>query len=149
MADPSAPLAPPPEAPGGGGMGGGSPSMPKSPVGGPSGPGGSPMLSPGGGAGNKAAATQQVKAVIPALLMASMAFESGSKEQQALLRAIQSLNPIFGKAEGSNMVPAALATMAQASKQGPLSAAPPPGLVSNNTPPPSFAGGAEPPGAAA
>lgn len=130
-------------------MGGGSPSMPKSPVGGPSGPGGSPMLSPGGGAGNKAAATQQVKAVIPALLMASMAFESGSKEQQALLRAIQSLNPIFGKAEGSNMVPAALATMAQASKQGPLSAAPPPGLVSNNTPPPSFAGGAEPPGAAA
>ena len=107
------------------------------------------MLSPGGGASNKAAATQQVKAVIPALLMASMAFESGSKEQQALLRAIQSLNPIFGKAEGSNMVPAALATMAQASKQGPLSAAPPPGLVSNNTPPPSFAGGAEPPGAAA
>ena len=104
---------------------------------------------PGGGAGNKAAATQQVKAVIPALLMASMAFESGSKEQQSLLRAIQSLNPIFGKAEGSNMVPAALATMAQASKQGPLSAAPPPGLVSNNTPPPSFAGGAEPPGAAA
>jgi hypothetical protein len=106
------------------------------------------MLSPGGGAGHKAAATQQVKAVIPALLMASMAFESGSKEQQALLRAIQSLNPIFGKAEGANMVPAALATMAQASKQGPLSAAPPPGLVSNNTPPPSFAPGAEAEGAA-
>ena len=142
MADPSSPLAPPPDAPGGA-------PMPKAPIGGPSGPGGSPMLSPGGGAGNKAAATQQVKAVIPALLMASMAFESGSKEQQSLLRAIQSLNPIFGKAEGSNMVPAALATMAQASKQGPLSAAPPPGLVSNNTPPPSFAGGAPAEGAAA
>src|SRR5579864_856413 len=136
MADPASPLAPPPEAPGG-------PAVPKSPVGGPSGPGGSPMLSPGGGAGNKAAATQQVKAVIPALLMASMAFEAGSKEQQALLRAISSLNPIFGKAEGSNMVPAALATMAQASKQGPLSAAPPPGLSANPTPPPSFAPGAE------
>src|SRR6266849_4620855 len=108
MLDPSSPLAPPPEAPGAG-----APAMPKSPVGGPGGPGGSPMLSPGGGAGNKAAATQQVKAVIPALLVASMAFESGSKEQQALLRAIQSLNPIFGKAEGANMVPAALATMAQ------------------------------------
>lgn len=143
MVDPTSPLAPPPEAPGG-------PVMPKSPVGGPSGPGGSPMLSPGGGAGNKAAATQQVKAVIPALLMASMAFEAGSKEQQALLRAISSLNPIFGKAGGENMVPAGIATMAQAAKSGgPLSAAPPPGLVSNNTPPPSFAGGAEPEGAAA
>jgi len=104
------------------------------------------MLSPGGGAGNKAAATQQVKAVIPALLVASMAFEAGSKEQQALLRAISSLNPIFGKAEGSNMVPAGLATMAQAAKQGPLSAAPPPGLTSNNTPPPGMDAGAPPGG---
>ncbi len=93
------------------------------------------MMSPGGGAGNKAAAMQQVKAVIPALLIASMAFESGGKEQQALLRAISSLNPIFGKAEGQNMVPAGLATMAQASKQGPLSAAPPPGLSPSPKPP--------------
>lgn len=93
------------------------------------------MLSPGGGAGNKAAATQQVKAVIPALLVASMAFDAGSKEQQALLRAISSLNPIFGKAEGTNMVPAGLATMAQASKQGPLSAAPPPGIAPAGKPP--------------
>lgn len=96
------------------------------------------MLSPGAGAGNKAAATQQVKAVIPALLIASMAFESGSKEQQALLRAIQSLNPIFGRAEGQNMVPAGLATMAQAAKQGPLSAAPPPGLAPDTKPPPGM-----------
>lgn len=115
-------------------------------MGGPGGPGGSPMLSPGGGAGNKAAATQQVKAVIPALLVASMAFEAGSKEQQALLRAIQSLNPMFGKAEGANMVPAGLATMAQAAKQGPLSAAPPPGLTSNNSPPPGMDAGAPPEG---
>src|ERR1700679_4139635 len=100
------------------------PGLPKSPMGGPGGPGPSPMMSPGGGAGNKAAATQQVKAVIPALLVASMAFEAGSKEQQALLRAISSLNPMFGKAEGANMVPAGLATMAQAAKQGPLSAPP-------------------------
>jgi len=96
------------------------------------------MLSPGGGAGNKAAAVQQIKTVMPALLLASMAFEAGSKEQQAVLRAISSLNPIFGKAEGTNMVPAGLATMAQATKQGPLSAAPPPGLASNPTPPPSM-----------
>jgi hypothetical protein len=113
-------------------------SVPKSPVGGPSGPGGSPMLSPGAGTGNKAMATQQVKAVIPALLTASMAFEAGSKEQQALLRAISSLNPIFGKAEGQNMVPAGLASMAMAAKQGPLNAAPPPGLVNNPTPPPGM-----------
>ena len=120
--------------------------MPKSPVGGPGGPGGSPMMSPGGGAGNKAAATQQVKAVIPALLVASMAFEAGSKEQQALLRAISSLNPMFGKAEGQNMVPAALQSMAAANKQGPMSAAPPPGLSVNNTPP---GGSPSPEGAAA
>ena len=108
------------------------------------------MLSPGGGAGNKAAATQQVKAVIPALLVASMAFDAGSKEQQALLRAISSLNPIFGKAEGANMVPAGLATMAQAAQRGPLSAAPPPGIKPSPTPPPGMAmppgaGGEEPP----
>src|ERR1700727_560277 len=92
---------PPSAAPAGPGP---APALPKSPVGGPGGPGASPMMSPGGGAGNKAAATQQVKAVIPALLIASMAFDAGSKEQQALLRAISSLNPIFGKAEGANMV---------------------------------------------
>lgn len=108
------------------------------------------MLSPGGGAGNKAAATQQVKAVIPALLVASMAFDAGSKEQQALLRAISSLNPIFGKAEGANMVPAGLATMAQAAAKGPLSAAPPPGIRPSAEPPPGMglppgASGEEPP----
>lgn len=93
------------------------------------------MLSPGGGAGNKAAAVQQIKTVLPALLIASMAFDAGSKEQQAILRAVQSLNPIFGKAEGTNMVPAGIATMAQAAKQGPLSAAPPPGLSPSPKPP--------------
>jgi hypothetical protein len=107
------------------------------------------MLSPGGGAGNKAAAIQSVKAVMPAILMASMAFEAGSKEQQAILRAVSALNPIFGKAEGANMVPAGLATMAQAAKQGPLSAAPPPGLTSNPSPPPGMGAGPEPAGAPA
>ena len=111
------------------------PSVPKSPIGGPGGPGPSPMMSPGGGAGNKAAATQMVKTAIPQLLLASMAFETGSKEQQTLLRAIQALNPLFGKAAGTNMVPAGLDAIARANKQGPLSAAPPPGLKSSNTPP--------------
>jgi hypothetical protein len=96
------------------------------------------MLSPGGGAGNKAAAVQQVKAATPALLIAMMAFEPGSKEFQALNRALSALGPVFGKAEGSNMVPAGIAAMAQASKKGPLSAAPPPGLQSNSAPPPGM-----------
>jgi hypothetical protein len=97
------------------------------------------MLSPGGGAGNKAAAVQQVKAVLPSLLIASMAFDAGSKEQQALIRAVSALNPIFGKAQGENMVPAGLATMAQSAAKGPLSAAPPPGLKPSPTPPPNMA----------
>jgi hypothetical protein len=97
------------------------------------------MMSPGGGAGNRAAAVQQIKALMPGLLVASMAFEAGSKEQQAVLRAVSALNPIFGKAEGANMVPAGLATMAQAAKQGgPMSAAPPPGLKPDTTPPPGM-----------
>ena len=96
------------------------------------------MLSPGGGAGNSAAAVQSIKAVLPAILKASMAFPAGSKEQQAILRAVASLNPIFGKADGDNMVPAGLAQMAMSAKQGPMSSAPPPGLISNNAPPPGM-----------
>ncbi len=123
-----------------------APSVPKSPIGGPGGPGSSPMLSPGGGAGNRAAAVQQVKAVLPALLHASMAFDAGSKEQQALIRAVQSLNPIFGKAEGAQMVPAGLQAMAMAQKGGGgMSAAPPPGVSPSGSTPPDMqppAGGA-------
>ena len=137
MDAPSSPLAPPPEGPPG------APAVPKSPVGGPGGPGGSPMLSPGGGVGNKSAAVQQIKVVMPALMLAMMAFEAGSKEQQAINRALSALGPIFGKAEATNMVPAGLASLAQAQKQGPLSAAPPPGLVSNNSPPPGMGGAPE------
>ena len=138
--DPSAPPMPGADPVGGppGGPGG-APMLPKSPVGGPGGPGASPMLSPGGGAGNKAAAMQAVKPAIDILLKAAMSFDGGSKEQQALLRAVSSLNPIFGKAEGQNMVPAGLAAMAQASKGGgPMSAGPPPGLVPSSSPPPGM-----------
>jgi hypothetical protein len=107
------------------------------------------MMSPGAGAGNKAAAVQSVKAVMPMLLKASMAFEAGSKEQQALLRAMSSLNPIFGKAEGANMVPAGLAQMAMANKGGAMQSAPPPGLISNNAPPPGMGAPPAPAGEAA
>ena len=88
-----------------------------------------------------------MKPAIEILLKAAMAFDGGSKEQQALLRAVQSLNPMFGKAEGQNMVPAGLTAMAQASKQGgPISAAPPPGLAPSGSPPPGME--MPPPGAA-
>jgi hypothetical protein len=95
------------------------------------------MLAPGAGAGNQAAAVQQVKSILPGLLQAAMAWPAGSKEQQAVLRAVSSLNPIFGKAEGQNMVPAGIASLAAAAKGGgPLSAAPPPGITSDTSKPP-------------
>jgi hypothetical protein len=105
------------------------------------------MLSPGGGAGNRAAAMQQVKTLMPGLLHASLAFDSGSKEQQAILRAISALNPLFGKAEATNMVPAGLASLARANAQGPMSAAPPPGVAGAGggtppAPPPGMEGAA-------
>ena len=81
----------------------------------------------------------KVKALLPALLTASMAFEGGSKEQQALIRAVSALNPIFGKAEGERMVPAALQQMMQESVKGPTGGQPPP---PGPMPPP----GAKPPG---
>src|ERR1700722_16685002 len=113
--------------------------LPKSPVGGPGGPGASPMLSPGAGAGNKAAAMQQVKVAMPTLLHAALAYEVGSKEQQALINAYRALTPIFGKAEAQNMVPAGIATMAMnAQKGGGMASAPPPGIKPTNTPPPGM-----------
>lgn len=105
------------------------------------------MLSPGAGEGRKAAAIQSLKAANATILHASLAFESGSKEQQAALRAVQALNTITGKAEGTNMVPAGIAAMAQANKNGPPSAAPPPGLTPSPVPGPEA--GATPPEMAA
>ena len=139
--DPS--ITPPvggPAAPPGAGPGAAPPPMmPKSPAGGPGGPGASPMLSPGGGAGNQAAAMQSVKVAMPTLLHAALAFTVGSKEQQALINAYRALTPIFGKAEGANMVPAGIASMAMnAGKGGGMSAAPPPGIKPTNTPPPGM-----------
>lgn len=104
--------------------------MPGSPTGGPGGPGATPMLSPGGGDGNKAAAVATIKGIMPALYKGMMAFEPGSKENQAILRALSALSPIFGKAEAANLVPAAMRQLAQAGPQpGGLASAPPPGIA--------------------
>lgn len=117
--------------------------MPKSPMGGPGGPGASPMVSPGAGAGNKAAAMQSVKAAVGTITLASMAYPPGSKEATHLYNAIRELNKVAGSAQGENMVPAGIASMAQAASKGPMSAAPPPGIKPNSTPP----AGMEVPGA--
>jgi hypothetical protein len=92
------------------------------------------MMSPGGGAGLKADARTKIQVAHQALLLATNAFEMGSKEQQALLRAVTALN-VFGKTEGTSMVPAGIAAMAQASKRGPPVGAPPPGVAGGMGPP--------------
>ncbi len=88
-------------------------------------------MAPGGGAGMRAAAISGIKAVMPMLYKGLQATEPGSKENQALLRALSALNPIFGKPDPVNTVPAAVQQIAQAAKgnAGPLAGAPPPGLA--------------------
>ena len=122
-----------PMAGGGGGPipgGGQPPVMPKSPVGGPGGPGGTPMVSPGGGAGNQAAAMVGVKKCHDALTGYLNAFPTGTKEQQALFRALSALNTIV-KDSAQETSAAATRQMLQqgASTGGPLAGAPPPGVI--------------------
>jgi len=120
--------------PGGPPPSGAKPVMPGNVAGGPSGPGGSPMLSAGAGAGNRQAAIHRIKMLIPELLVAQLAFDVGSKEQQAVGRAVSALNPLFGKGEPEGMLPAAMAEMRQRQMSGsPLGASPPPGLASGPT----------------
>ena len=126
----------PGSAPGGLPPPGGSPALPKSLAGAPpTGPGASPALSPGDGAGRKAAAISGIKAVLEHLLKMSTAFDPGSKEQQALIRAVSSLNPIFGRAEAVNMVPAALQSMMSGAAKPQTAPPPPAGMPPGGKPP--------------
>lgn len=111
-----------------GGMQGGPPpgAMPRSPVGGPGGPGGSPMLSPGSGAGNQAAALAGIEKLTPNLINFMLAFPVGSKEFQQIQRAVESLSSLVGKAKVN---PANV----QGSKMGI-----PPGIAPSNSPPPGM-----------
>ncbi len=93
------------------------------------------MVSPGGGAGNKASAMANIKAVMRGLQVSMQAFEPGSKEFQGLMRALSSLNPLFGKPSESDLGPAAIRQMAATQHPGgPLAGGPPPGVMS--APPP-------------
>jgi hypothetical protein len=78
-----------------------------------------------------------VKAVMRTLQMSMMAYEPGSKEFQGLMRALSSLNPLFGKASDADLGPAAIRQMAKTQQPGgPLAGAPPPGVISAPLPPP-------------
>lgn len=112
-----------------------SPTLPGNVAGTPPGPGASPMVSPGAGHGNQAAASAMLKSVIPQLHQALMAFPVNSPEYKSVDKALAALTPAFGQSQGSNLVPAAILQQAQAAKTGstplagaapPLSPAPPP-----------------------
>ena len=83
----------------------------------------------------RASAMNEVRTANDVLLHALNSFDQGSKEMQAILRAITALNTIGGKATGANMVPAGIAAMAQASNRGPPTTAPPPGVAGGGAPP--------------
>lgn len=86
------------------------------------------MASPGGGAGNQAAATAMLKSIVPTLYKLLAAFPFGSKENSAVSRALTALSPIAGKTEENSLVPAAIQQMALAAKGGQLKSAPPVGI---------------------
>jgi hypothetical protein len=111
------------------------------------------MTSPGAGAGVKAAATAQIKSCMRNIQVAGLSFDPGSKEFNAVMGALRTLNGIFGKPSDQDLDPAARARMAQPPPSplagmapagmaggggGPPPAPPPPGMG------PSEAGGGNP-----
>lgn len=97
---------------------GASPGLPGTMAGHPTTPGGSPAVSPGGGAGQAAAASAAVKAIMPVLHKALSAYEVGSKEYMSVSKATQILAGTFAKPSGSNLVPSAIQQIAGAAKSG-------------------------------
>lgn len=93
-------------------------NLPGTMAGKPTTPGGSPTVSPGGGAGQSAAASASIKAIMPILHKSLSAFEVGSKEYMSVMGAIQKLTGTFSKPSGSNLVPAALQQIMGAAKSG-------------------------------
>lgn len=119
------------------------PVLPGNMAGTPPAPGAGPALAPGAGAGNHAAALAQGKVIMPVLLKILGALPVGSKEYNSVLRMISEGSKVFGEAQEGNLVPAGIAQLATAARNGssPLSAVAP-GLSPNLPPPPS--GGATP-----
>src|SRR5215475_1697110 len=92
--------------------GAGPPRLPGSPIGGAGGPGASPMVSPGQGAGVKAAAVAQIRSCMRNIQVAALSFDPGSKEFNGVMGALRSLNSVFGKPADQDLDPAARARMA-------------------------------------
>jgi hypothetical protein len=101
----------------------------KSPIGGPSGPGGSPMVSPGTGAGMQAAAKKKISSIIDELLAAGASFNKPSEEWSAVAAAISQLNKVMKHSapteEKKQPLPVPPAPLGGPGAPG---AAPPPGL---------------------
>ena len=73
------------------------PVMPKSPMGPPVSGGSSPVMSPGSGGGNEAAATASVKSAIDILSPQLANFPFGSEKYDALYKALGSLKKGLGE----------------------------------------------------
>jgi hypothetical protein len=88
------------------------------------------MVAPGRGAGNQAAATGRVSRAFDILKSVFMSFPNGSKESQAVMRAMSALNPLFGTGAAAETGQAANAQMAQMGTQPnpALAGTPTPGL---------------------
>jgi hypothetical protein len=92
------------------------------------------------------AAVNKIKnGVLPVLHVSMMGFEPGSKEYQAIMRALSALSPLFGRAGGENMLPSTINAMAQDAAAGkPMTSGPPPGGMPPGKPPPPSMGPAGP-----
>lgn len=99
-------------------------------------PGATPALSPGGGAGNRAAGVALIKTAMQGLIKFMASQPPDSHEFKAVNKAISALIPVFGKSgPEDSLVPAGIQQMGMAAKTGgPLASAPAPGLQA--APPP-------------
>jgi hypothetical protein len=106
------------------------------------------MVAPGGGAGNQAAATAMVSKAFDVLKAVFQGFPNGSKEQQAVMRAMTALNPLFGTDKAAELSGAAGRQLSAMGAPGnPLAGTPSPGIQSAPMPPPAGAAGPAGPGA--
>jgi hypothetical protein len=86
------------------------------------------MVSPGASSGVKASAVGRIKASMRNIQIAGLSFDPGSKEFNAVMGALRTLNGVFGKPSDQDTDPAARAQMAQP-PPGPLAGSPPAGMA--------------------
>lgn len=100
-------------------------------IGAPPGPGSSPMVSPGGGAGNIGQAKAMLSKMYDGMKSLIGAFPSRSKEEQGIFRAMSALRPIVGTAEVAGTDQAAARQLVNmGARANPLAGTPSPGIQS-------------------